>query len=55
MIAARILNWYRRNIRRHPVAVDRRARAELARKARIAADDRERAKCLSLARGMVRG
>lgn len=43
---ARLVNWYRRNVHRHPAAQDRRARAELARKARIAADDRHRAKCL---------
>lgn len=43
---ARLINWYRRNIHRHPAAQDRRARAELARKARIAADARHRAKCL---------
>jgi hypothetical protein len=43
---ARLINWYRRNIHRHPAAQDRRARAELARKARIAADERQRAKCL---------
>lgn len=43
---ARLINWYRRNVHRHPAAQDRRARAELARKARIAADDRRRAKCL---------
>lgn len=43
---ARLINWYRRNIHRHPAAQDRRARAELARKARLAADDRRRAKCM---------
>ena len=46
MIRATFLNWYRRHIHRHPAAQDRRARAELARKARIAADARHRAKCL---------
>lgn len=46
-IRAVLTNWYRRNVRRHPVASDRRARAELARKARIAADARHRAKCLA--------
>lgn len=46
MILAALLNFYRRNVHRHPAAQDRRARAELARKARIAADDRHRAKCL---------
>ena len=43
---ARLTNWYRRHISRHSAAQDRRARAELARKARMAADDVQRAKCL---------
>lgn len=43
---AAIINFIRRHIHRHPAAQDRRARAELARKARIAADERQRAKCL---------
>ncbi len=53
MIAS-LINWYRRNVHRHPAAQDRRARAALSRKATIEAQDKERARCLMLARGLNR-
>lgn len=50
---ARILNWYRRHIHRHPAATTRRVEADRARAARIRKDSEARTRCLMLARGLA--
>lgn len=52
---ARLVNFYRRRIHRHPAATTRRVEAERARAARLKRDAESRARCLELALTHLRG
>lgn len=53
-MTARIINWFRRYVHRHPAATTRREEARRAREARIRKDSEARARCLMLAQGLAR-